>query len=77
MSAKGSAVSKTYECLMCDRTTHAPGEHGWCVMCEFEFVRVMARVTCARSDHECESPIACMGERRCVQIRAAVTVHSK
>jgi hypothetical protein len=64
-------------CVMCDRSVHELSERGWCVMCEAEFVRVMAHVKCALEG--CASPVTCLMQKRCVQMRAAIvlTVHGE
>lgn len=45
-----------------------------CEMCEAEFVQTMGLVRCAQS--ECQTPLSCLQQKKCVQIKAAVLISS-
>lgn len=56
---------------MCDRSREL-NARDMCAECETEFQSTMKLVRCASG--ECDSPLTCRMEKRCVQIRAAVRI---
>lgn len=63
-------------CICCDKGTKRLSERDWCDACETQFVEVMAKVRCAERSGVCSTPFACMSEKRCVQLRAALSIVS-
>jgi len=61
-------------CEMCDRGNCVLSARGWCDTCEKEFAEVMERINCMSDVGGCTSPITCRMTKRCVQLRAAVTL---
>ena len=62
-------------CYACDnRAASVLSAHGFCDVCEAEFVTTMQRVRCAEKSGVCSSPLSCVQVKRCVQLRAAVTI---
>lgn len=64
-------------CEMCDRGNCALSQRGWCGICEAEFTTVMERIRCANTGSGCTSPITCVMNKRCVQLRAALIINGK
>lgn len=63
------------QCDVCDYEGKL-SPRGWCMRCEAEFNSVMATVKCANANQQCDSPITCLGAKKCVQMKAASIIVS-